>query len=140
MNSLQKSGRCWNNQPQKREIQLSKLDHVNTTDIEKAIRLGCRTMQKVGNQDDHHIPYFEAIASPDAQFRFHPLLSEAHIPGRHLNALLNAEAIGIPLDDRTLENLRNAVELSFSGPICLTLNRQSIGEEPIKFLAFKCLR
>ena len=67
------------------------LKDVNTTDISSAIRLGCRTMQSVFNADDRNIPFFSSSVRPHAELRFSSAHSESHVPGRHLNALLNAE-------------------------------------------------
>ena len=45
---------------------MAKLGQVNTTDILDAIRLGCRTMCSCFNTDDDDVPYFRAIARPEA--------------------------------------------------------------------------
>ena len=37
---------------------MAKLSDVNTGDIRDAIRLGCRSMQRVFNADDDDIPFF----------------------------------------------------------------------------------
>lgn len=111
-----------------------KLEHVNTTDIEDAIRLGCRTMQNIFNADDNQIPFFSSKVSSEVYLKFHSILSEAHVPGRHLNALLNAEdVIGIELDDKAIENHRRAAFLSYSGSAVLPLNRQSIEGPLVNF-------
>ena len=67
------------------------LSNVNTTDITSAIRLGCRMMSNIFNADDNDIPFFSSEVRPDPQLRFSGVHSESHMPGRHLNALLNAE-------------------------------------------------
>jgi hypothetical protein len=104
---------------------MTRLQNVNTTDIAAAIRLGCRTMQNVFNADDNNIPFFGSHTWPYAGFYFHPDLSEAHVPGRHLNALLAAEeATGFEPDPEAIENHRRALFFSFSGPVALPLNRQ----------------
>ena len=69
---------------------MSKVDNVNTTSIAEAIRLGCHTMQNVFNADDNDVPFFRSSVYPEARLEFHSQHSEAHVPGRHLNALLNA--------------------------------------------------
>ena len=69
---------------------MSKLEHVNSTDILDAIRLGCRTMQSVFNADDDQVPFFGSSVRPGAALRFSAYHSESHVPGRHLNAMLNA--------------------------------------------------
>ena len=79
---------------------MGKVEHVNTTDILAAIRLGCRTMCSVFNADDGHIPFFRSCVRPVAELGFSSAHSESHVPGRHLNALLNAEdAAGIRIDE-----------------------------------------
>jgi hypothetical protein len=71
-----------------------RLANVNGTDISGAIRLGCHTMQSIFNADDNNLPFMLAQGRPDAFLVLSPD-SEAHLPGRHLNALLNAEdAVG----------------------------------------------
>lgn len=111
-----------------------KLSNVNTTDIRSAIQLGCRTMQSVFNADDNQIPFFGSCLRPEAKFWFHTCHSEAHVPGRHLNALLNAEnAAGIEVDATAVENHRRAAIFSFSGPIALPLNRQKINGPLVNF-------
>ena len=113
---------------------MGKLGLVNTTDIADAIRLGCRTMQNVFNADDGHIPFFGSTVRPAAALSFNSCHSESHVPGRHLNALLNAEeAVGAGLDEQAVENHRRAAILSYSGPVALPLNRQTIGGPPVNF-------
>ena len=111
-----------------------RMEHVNTTDIADAIRLGCRTMQSVFNADDNQVPFFGSSVKPKAWFRFSANSSESHVPGRHLNALLNAEeVVGVGLDEQAVENHRRAALLSYSGPVALPLNRQTIGSPPVNF-------
>jgi len=113
---------------------MSKLEQVNTTDIPDAIRLGCRTMQNVFNADDNHVPFFRSSVRPNAALSFNNCHSESHVPGRHLNALLSAEdVIGVQLDEDAVTNHRRAAFLSFSGPLALPLNRQTIDGPPINF-------
>ena len=73
---------------------MPRVKNVNTTDIGDAIRLGCRTMQRVFNADDDQMPFFGSTVRPEAALSFSSWHSEAHVPGRHLNALLNAEIAG----------------------------------------------
>ncbi|MCZ6633665.1 MAG: hypothetical protein O7G87_09685, partial [bacterium] len=113
---------------------MPKLEHVNTTDLKDAIRLGCRTMQNVFNADDDQTPFFRSTLRPDVALAFSPAHSESHVPGRHLNALLNAEdAAEIHLDEAAVQKHRNAAFLSYSGPVALPLNRQTIGGTPVNF-------
>ena len=103
------------------------LKDVNTTDIADAIRLGCRTMQSVFNADDRDIPFFGSSVRPQAELRFSGAHSESHIPGRHLNALLNAEnAIGIELDESAIRKHAKAAYFSFSGALPVPLNRETL--------------
>lgn len=113
---------------------MGKLQHVNSTDIADAIRLGCRTMQNVFNADDDQIPFFGSTVRPKAALSFSARHGESHVPGRHLNAMLNAEdAAGMELDEEAVENHRRAALLSYSGPVPLPLNRQKIGGPPVNF-------
>ena len=113
---------------------MSKLEQVNSMDIAGAIRLGCRTMQNVFNADDNQIPFFGSILRPKAALNFSAHHSESHVPGRHLNALLNAEdAAGVELDEDAVEKHRRAAFLSYSGPVTLPLNRPTTGGLPVNF-------
>ncbi len=103
---------------------MGKLSTVNSTDILDAIRLGCQTMSKVFNADDNNIPFFEVKVLPQAGMYFSAHHTEAHVPGRHLNALLNASATaGINVDELTIKNHANAAFFSYNGPIPVPLNR-----------------
>ncbi len=104
------------------------LSDVNTTDIEDAIRLGCLTMCSVFNADDDDIPFFSSQVWPEARLSFSSMHSESHVPGRHLNALLNAEdAAGVYVDEGCIELHARAAFLSYSGELPLPLNRDRIG-------------
>jgi hypothetical protein len=107
---------------------MARLKNVNTTSIVEGIRLGCRTMCSVFNADDQDIPFFSSLVYPEARLAFASGVSEAHVPGRHLNALLNAEdAAGILLDEDCIEKHARAAFFSYSGPVALPLNRDRIG-------------
>jgi hypothetical protein len=107
---------------------LTQLADVNTDDIAGAIRLGCQTMCSVFNADDGDIPFFDSRVYPDAELNFHPYHSEAHVPGRHLNALLAAEhALGVAVAEGCIEKHARAAFFSYSGPIPLPLNRETLG-------------
>jgi hypothetical protein len=111
-----------------------RVKNVNTTDIPAAILLGCKTMQGVFNADDNNVPFFGSSVRPEAYFSFSGCHSEAHVPGRHLNALLNAEdAVGAKLDEKAVENHRRAAFLSYSGAVPLPLNRETIGGRLVNF-------
>ena len=113
---------------------MTRLNDVNTTDIRDAIRLGCRTMCNVFNADDNDIPFFGSSVRPEAELTFSSFNSEAHVPGRHLNALLNAEeAAGIVIDDECVDKLADAAFFSYSGPLPLPLNRDEIGGRLVNF-------
>ena len=114
---------------------MTRLSNVNTTDILEAIRLGCRTMCSVFNADDNDIPFFGSRVHPQARLSFSPAHSEAHVPGRHLNGLLNAEdAAGICLDEEAVDKHARAAFFSYSGPVPLPLNRAQIGGPVANFL------
>ena len=104
-----------------------RLKNVKTTDIEAAIRLGCQTMQNVFNADDKDVPFFGSSVRPEARLSFCNSASECHVPGRHLNALLNAEdAVGIELDESAVQKHARAAYFSFSGRLAVPLNRKRI--------------
>ncbi|NLZ56475.1 MAG: hypothetical protein GX900_07420 [Clostridiaceae bacterium] len=108
------------------------LKNVNATSIRNAIELGCRTMGNVFNRDDRDIPFMQSLAWPDARFEYSEYHAESHIPGRHLNALLTAEAIvGIHADEEVIQKHAAAAFYSFGGPIPLPLNRISQNGEPV---------
>jgi len=107
---------------------MTRLKQVNTDDIADAIRLGCRTMCRVFNADDHDIPFFGSQVWPQPELSFNSYHSEAHVPGRHLNALLSAEhVLGLRLDEACIDKHARAAFYSFSGPIALPLNRETLG-------------
>lgn len=115
------------------------LQDVNTTDIRSAIELGCQTMGSVFNRDDGDIPFMGTRVWPTARFEYSINHAESHIPGRHLNALLAAEALaGVGLDEAVIEKHAAAAFYSFGGAIPLPLNRAAedgrpVGE-PVRFL------
>jgi len=110
------------------------LDDVNTTNIKDAIRLGCHTMQNVFNEGDNNIPFMDSSVWPNAGLYFSQAHSESHVPGRHLNALLNAEeAAGILIDPEAIDKHTMAAFFSYSGPLQLPLNRQEVGGPHINF-------
>ena len=104
------------------------LADVNTTDISSAVRLGCRTMCSVFNADDGDVPFFSSQVWPEAQLSFSYMHSEAHVPGRHLNALLNAEdTLGVRLNEGCIAHHERAAFLSYAGTLPLPLNRDRVG-------------
>ena len=113
---------------------MTRLKDVNSTDILDAIRLGCQTMCSVFNADDNDIPFFGSSVLPEAELSFSSVNSEAHVPGRHLNALLNAEnAAGIAIGEECVDKLARAAFFSYSGPLPLPLNRDEIGGRLVNF-------
>jgi len=113
---------------------VSRLEQVNTTDIADAIRLGCRTMQSVFNADDDGVAFFGSCVRPEPRLSFSAHHTESHVPGRHLNALLNAEdAAAVSLDEAAVEKHRRAAFLSFDGPVAMPLNRETTDGQPINF-------
>jgi hypothetical protein len=108
---------------------------VNTTDVRDAIRLGCRVMERVFNaDDDKRVPFFGGQILPEARMAFGSCHGESHVPGRHLNALLNAEdAAGIQIDESAVETHARAALFSHSGPVALALNRRQIGGPLVNF-------
>ena len=107
---------------------MAKLGNVNTTNICAAIELGCHAIGNVLNADDNHIPFFTSEVRPDVYLGWG---LESDIPGRHLDALLNAEdATGVPADEDILENETNALFFSYTGPVALPLHRDKIDGPP----------
>ena len=102
-----------------------RLRDVNTTDLRGAIELGCNPIENDFNPDDKNSSYWGADARPEAAFSpYHFRNTDGHMPGRHLNALLTAEAVaGIKIDPQSVENLTRSALFSFSGPVALPLGR-----------------
>ena len=62
--------------------------------------------------------------------------SEAHVPGRHLNALLAAEGVaGVEIDEQPVEKHTRAAFLTYSGPVPLPLNRETMHGVPIRLIS-----
>jgi hypothetical protein len=115
---------------------VTRLRSVNTEGIAGAIRFGCRTMRHIFDADDGDVPFFGSRLRPEAFLRFSPHHSEAHVPGRHLNALLAAEEVA-PDDsadaeilDNAVANHRRALMLSYGGVLPLPLNRPEPADIP----------
>lgn len=93
-------------------------------------------MQRIFNPDDGGIPYFDARVLPPEEvgFAFMPYYNEAHVPGRHLNALLTAQALlNVPVDDEAIAKHRRAAFFSFSGSVPFPLNRTRIDGPLVQF-------
>ena len=81
-------------------------------------------------------PIFSSVVWPETRLASSPDHSESHVPGRHLNALLNAEySTGIWLDETAVENHRLATLLSFGGAVEFPLNRPTPDAKPTNFCA-----
>ena len=50
-------------------------------------------MSSVFDADDEERPFFESSLLPEPRLLWNSSHSESHVPGRHLNALLNAQAV-----------------------------------------------
>ncbi|MES2458726.1 MAG: hypothetical protein V4594_24435 [Bacteroidota bacterium] len=112
-----------------------KLSDVNTTDIAGAILLGCGTMSHIFNADDHDLPFFGTTVGEQSDFWFNDSHTEAHIPGRHLNALLNAEQVlGLKIEAGVIEKHSAAAFYSYGGKIPMPLNRKRLDGERLNFL------
>ena len=106
----------------------TRLTRVNTTSIHDAVALACRgALSNVFNCDDPHgVPFFGSTVYPVPELLFSAAHSESHIPGRHLNALLSAEAAGFSIDEAAIEKHAAAAFYSYSGAVCAPLNRSKI--------------
>ncbi len=114
---------------------MTKLQDVNTTDLAGAIRLACQTMGNVFNADDNDVPFFRSVVWPEARLSFSENFSEAHVPGRHLNALLTAEAVlGVEIPEEVVDKHARAAFFSYSGPVALPLNRTTVDGQRNRFL------
>ena len=114
---------------------MTQLTDVNTTDILDAVRLGCRAMISTFNADDNDVPFFRAAFRREPELEFNWAHTEAHVPGRHLNALLTAEAVsGVAVDEDAVEKHARAAFYSYSGSVTLPLNRQATGGPLVNFL------
>ena len=113
-----------------------RMKDVNTTDIAGAVRLACHTMGNVFNEADHDFPFFASRVTPEAGLAFNPDHSEAHVPGRHLNALLHAEsALGLKVPAEVIAKHERAALFAYSGGLPLPLNRRNISDAtPTRFL------
>ena len=100
---------------------MAKLNEINTKDILSAISMGCNAMSSCFNAEDDNIPYFRAIIKPSA---FLGISLESHMPGRHLNALLNTEnATGMNISEEAIDNHTKAAFLSYSGALAFPMDR-----------------
>lgn len=116
---------------------MTRLENVNTTDIRDAVQLACQTMTRGFNRHDSNHPFFSAFIRPVARLGWSGHYSDAHVPGRHLNALVAANrAMGVEIDGRAVRKHADALHFSFSGEVPLPLNRATIAaDRPTAFLA-----
>jgi len=114
------------------------LTDVNRSDLDGAIRLACEAMARAFDHPDRGLPYFLASAWPEPRFAFHPKWCEAHVSGRHLTALLEAEsALGGGLDvAEAVSRHERGLFFAFSGELPLPMNRATRGaSRPTVFVA-----
>ncbi|MCY4527330.1 MAG: hypothetical protein OXB89_12075 [Anaerolineaceae bacterium] len=102
-----------------------------------AIRSGCQTMARGFNRHDSDRPFFSAFVRPAARLGWSGHYSDAHVPGRHLNALIAAKVyLGVEIDEEAVRKHADALFFSYSGDIPLPLNRGSVkAGKPDVFLA-----
>ncbi|UVI28925.1 hypothetical protein [Paenibacillus spongiae] len=95
--------------------------NVNAADLELAIRQGCHPMQQQFDPQHDDLPYFgNMMSGPEPGNTHFTNYSISHVPGRWLNALLNAEdALGIPLDESVIDNLARCTYKAFSHPMSM---------------------
>ena len=116
---------------------MARLSNVNSTDLRDAVRLGCQTMTRAFNPHDADRPFFSAFVRPAGRLGWSSHYSDAHVPGRHLNALVAAKTcLDLEVDEAALRKHADALYFSYSGEIPLPLNRASIrASKPEVFLA-----
>lgn len=110
--------------------EFKKYVEINNSNIELTIKEGLRPMQHLFDSKHDNLPFFENMMAGGAFFgnSHHPTYSVSHIPGRWLNALLNAEdTLGVKIDETAIENLRRwayiSVEKAGIGlPACIDTN------------------
>ena len=108
---------------------------VNTHDLRTALELACRCMSSLFDADDPQgVAFFGSRVRPEARLSFSAAHSESHVPGRHLNGMLAAEAAaGIELDEDALRRHRHAALFSYSGVVPLALNRETVDGPLVRF-------
>ena len=106
----------------------ARVDGVNTTDIRAAIELGCRAMGRIFNPVDAGLPYMYTRIWPDGWLGFSPHHGAIQMSGRHLDALLSAEAtLSLEIADETIAQHTRASFASFSGDLPLPCNHSEPG-------------
>ena len=116
---------------------MTRLENVNTVDVRDAVQLGCHAMTRGFNPHDADRPFFSACIRPTACLGWSNFYSDAHVPGRHLNALVAARKyMNVDIDEEAIKKHADALFFSYSGEIPLPLNRASItARKPSVFLA-----
>ena len=97
----------------------ARVGNVNTTSIPDAVKLACGAMGHVFNPADNGYPYMYTRIWPDGWLGFSPYHGAIQLSGRHLDALLAAEAaLGIELDEDVIAQHTEASFFSLSaGPL-----------------------
>lgn len=103
---------------------------INDCDLAFAIRQGTKPMQLLFDPKHDRLPFFwNMMCGGDfVGNQHHPTYSISHIPGRWLNALLNAEdVLGIEVDEKAIQTLQHwtyeSVEKEGLGlPCCIDTN------------------
>ena len=97
----------------------ARVSNVNTTSIPAAVELACRAMGQVFNPADNGYPYMYTRIWPDGWLGFSPYHGAVQLSGRHLDALLAAEAVlGIEVDEGVVARHTEASYFSLSaGPL-----------------------
>jgi hypothetical protein len=106
----------------------AQLSNVNTTDIRSAIELGCRAMGRIFNPADAGLPYMYTRIWPDGWLGFSPYHGAIQMSGRHLDALLTAEAaLGLKIDEDAVEQHTRASFASYRDGLPLPCNHSEPG-------------
>lgn len=116
--------------------QRAQLADVNTTSIRAAVELGCQTMSRTFNADDHEVgaPFFWINLRPVVQMHFANNFSDAQVPGKSLLGLVTAEKLlGVSVDPAVIDRYARVLFYSYSGPVALPLNRDAIGGKLVNF-------
>lgn len=94
---------------------------VNSSDVLLAIKEGCNPMRRQFDPDHGHLPYFENVLSGSDPGNFHHMsFSMSHVPGRWLDALLNAQDVAaVDVPDEVIGYLRKWALKSVDNPMAL---------------------
>ncbi len=102
---------------------MARVSNVNTRDIRDALRLANRCMALCFAPDDRDIPYWRAIARPEASLG---MPQEHEQPGRCLPPMLMSERfMGLDIDEDAVDKFARAAFMSYGdGPLPLPLSRR----------------